>query len=264
MENTDYKPKYPVQTLGKALDILNYIKEHPSAEGVTISEISRELGIVKSGVHRMLDTLMAYKFVEKSSDSSTSYRLGWGLYQAGNAVPKQHILSGSSYIMVMERLCRSFSETINLGLINSGETIIIHQIEPDRMLRTNTKVGEREPLYCTAIGKTFLSQMSDKELETYFEKVSIEKKTEKTITEYSKMAEELKKIRQNGYAVDNEEYVDGMICIAMPIKNFMGKIVYGISVSGPSGRMTEEKRKEIIPNLEKACAEISAYLGYEN
>ena len=73
MENTDYKPKYPVQTLGKALDILNYIKEHPSAEGVTISEISRELGIVKSGVHRMLDTLMAYKFVEKSSDSSTSW-----------------------------------------------------------------------------------------------------------------------------------------------------------------------------------------------
>ena len=78
------------------------------------------------------------------------------------------------------------------------------------------------------------------------------------------MAEELKEIRKNGYAVDNEEYVDGMICIAMPIKNFMGKIVYGISVSGPSGRMTEEKRKEIIPNLEKACAEISAYLGYEN
>ena len=85
-------------------DILNYIKEHPSAEGVTISEISRELGIVKSGVHRMLDTLIAYKFVEKSSDSSTSYRLGWGLYQAGNAVPKQHITallpaSKSSYII---------------------------------------------------------------------------------------------------------------------------------------------------------------------
>lgn len=264
MENTDYRPKYPVQTLGKALDILNYIKEHPSAEGVTISEISRELGIVKSGVHRMLDTLMAYKFVEKSSASSTSYRLGWGLYQAGNAVPKQHILSGSSYIMIMEKLCKSFLETINLGLVNSGETIIIHQIEPNRMLRTNTQVGEREPLYCTAIGKIFLSNMSEKELKEYFEAVFPEKKTDKTITEYSKMVEEIKEIRKKGYAVDNEEYVEGMICIAMPIKNFMGNTVYGISVSGPSGRMTEEKRKEIIPSLEKACAEISAYLGYEN
>jgi IclR family KDG regulon transcriptional repressor len=262
MDNFEHTPKYPVQTLGKALDILNYIKDNPSAEGVSLSEISRELGIGKSGVHRLLDTLMAYNFIEKNSTNATSYRLGWGLYQAGNAVPKQHILSGSNYIGIMERLCKTFSETVNLGLFNNYETIIIHQIEPNRMLRTNTQVGEREPLYCTALGKLFLSQMENDEVLKYYERIKPEKKAANTIISAEEMLEEMARVRKNGFSLDNEEYVDGMTCVAVPVRDFRGKISYGISVSGPTGRMTEEKRREIIGELEKACGEIAAFLGY--
>lgn len=262
MENFEHKPKYPVQTLGKALDIINYIKDNPSSEGVSLSEISKALGIGKSGVHRLLDTLMAYNFVEKNNDNSTSYRLGWGLYHAGNAVPKQHILSGSNYISVIEKLCRTFSETVNIGLYNNYETIVIHRIEPNVILRTNTQVGQREPLYCTALGKLFLSQMDDEEILRYIKKIKPTKKTEKTIVDSKAILSEIEQVRKNGYSLDNEEFVDGMICIAMPIKDFMGKIIYGISVSGPSNRMTEEKRRIIMRELQNSCKEISAFLGH--
>jgi len=262
MDNFEHTPKYPVQTLGKALDILNYIKDNPSSEGVSLTEISKALGIGKSGVHRLLDTLMAYNFIEKNSENTTSYRLGWGLYHAGNAVPKQHVLSGSNYIAVVEKLCKTFMETVNLGIFSNYEVIVIHQVGPNRMLRTNTEIGEREPLYCTALGKLFLSELTDEEIRRYYEKVKPESKTEKTIVTAEGMIKELAEVRKKGYSEDNEEYVDGMSCVAMPIRDFMGKIKYGISVSGPTSRMTEEKRTEILTELEKACGEIASFLGY--
>ena len=264
MESFEHIPKYPVQTLAKALDILQYLKENTSTEGVSISEISRALSIGKSGVHRTLDTLMAYGFVEKAGANSTSYLLGWGLFDAGNAVPKQHTLNGANYIPQLEKLCNRFSETVNMGVFNNYETVIICKIEPNIKLRTNTQVGEREPLYATALGKLFLCDFTPEELQGYFENIEISPFAANTITTYEKMKAELAKIRHQGYALDNEEYFDGMICFAMPIKDFTGKTVSGISVSGPSRRMTAEKLENIKESLSTVCAQLSSFLGYNN
>ncbi len=262
MSNFKHIPKYPVQTLGKALDILNYIKENPSSEGVTLTEISTELKIGKSGVHRLLDTLMAYDFIEKTTGVSPAYRLGWGLFNAGNVVPKQHTLSGANYVPVIKKLCNTFFETTNLGVFNNYEAIIICKIEPARMLRTNIQLGEREPLYATAIGKLFMSGLSDKDVDNYFSRTTLSKLASNTITDKQELLENIKEIKKLGYAIDNEEFVDGMICFAMPIKDFTGHIVSGISISGPAERMTRDKMNEIKPVLKEACDSISEFLGY--
>lgn len=262
MNDFKHVPKYPVQTLGKALDILNYIKDNPSSEGISLTEISSALNIGKSGVHRLLDTLMAYDFVEKINGVSPAYRLGWGLFNAGNAVPKQHTLNGANYVPVVEKLCNTFYETTNLGILNNYEAIIICKMEPARMLRTNTQVGEREPLYATAIGKLFMSDLPEKELESYLDRTSLLKLASNTMTDKKAISEALEKIRRQGYAIDNEEFVDGMICLAMPIRDFTGHVVSGISISGPSKRMTKEKIAEISPVLKEACLGISEFLGY--
>jgi len=264
MSDFKHVPKYPVQTLGKALDVLNYLKDNPSSEGISLTEISTALNIGKSGVHRLLDTLMAYDFVEKINGVSPAYRLGWGLFNAGNAVPKQHTLNGANYVPVVEKLCNTFFETTNLGILNNYEAIIICKMEPARMLRTNTQVGEREPLYATAIGKLFLSDFSEKDLDTYLEKTSFGKLASNTHITKESLKEDLNNIRNQGYALDNEEFVDGMICLAMPIKDFTGHIVSGISISGPSKRMTKEKIAEISPVLKQACLGISEFLGYKH
>ena len=262
MNDFKHVPKYPVQTLGKALDILNYIKDNPSSEGISLTKISSALNIGKSGVHRLLDTLMAYDFVEKINGISPAYRLGWGLFNAGNAVPKQHTLNGANYVPVIEKLCNTFLETANLGILNNYEAIIICKMEPARMLRTNTQVGEREPIYATALGKLFMSDFSDKEIENYFSRTTLMKLASNTITDREELMAALEKIRRHGYAVDNEEFVDGMTCLAMPIMDFTGHTVAGISVSGPTKRMTKEKIAEISPVLKQACLGISEFLGY--
>lgn len=262
MSDFKHVPKYPVQTLGKALDILEYIKNNPSSEGISLTEISSALNIGKSGVHRLLDTLMAYDFVEKINGVSPAYRLGWGLFNAGNAVPKQHTLNGANYVPTIEKLCNTFFETTNLGILNNYEAIIICKMEPARMLRTNTQVGEREPIYSTALGKLFMSDMPEKDIDNYLERTTLKKLASNTITERHKLLEALEKVRQQDFAVDNEEFVDGMICLAMPIRDFTGHIVAGISISGPSKRMTKEKIGEISPVLRQACLGISQFLGY--
>ena len=91
MVSTFHAPKYPVQTLEKALDIIGLLAKNNSNKGLGISEMSRQLGIGKSTVHRILDTLMAYDYVEKCPES-TSYRLAWSLFEIGNIVPLQHSL----------------------------------------------------------------------------------------------------------------------------------------------------------------------------
>jgi len=264
MNDFKHVPKYPVQTLSKALDILVFMRDNPSNEGLSLTEISSALGIGKSGVHRLLDTLMAYDFVEKINGVSPAYRLGWGLFNAGNAVPKQHTLNGANYMPVVEKLCNSFLETVNLGILNNYEIIIICKMEPARMLRTNTRVGEREPAYATALGKLFMTGFSEKELEAYVQKTELQRLASNTITESDKLRQTLEIIRKQDYAVDNEEYVDGMICVAMPIRDFTGSIVSGISVSGPAKRMTKEKIEEIKPVLRDACRKISEFLGFAN
>ncbi|MCI1930336.1 MAG: IclR family transcriptional regulator [Clostridia bacterium] len=262
MNNFKHVPKYPVQTLSKALDILTYIRDNPSSEGVTLTEVSSALGIGKSGVHRLLDTLMAYDFIEKINGVSPAYRLGWGLFNAGNAVPKQHTLNGANYMPLIEKLCNTFLETVNLGILNNYETIIICKMEPAVMLRTNTRVGEREPAYATALGKLFMTNFSEEEIENYFNKTEMQKLAVNTITDREKMRQALEIIQKQDYAIDNEEYVDGMICVAMPIRDFSGNIAAGISVSGPSKRMTNEKVSKIKPLLKDACSEISEFLGF--
>ena len=239
----NYTPKYPVQTLQKAIEILMYIKENGSTDGLTIAELSEKLDMGKSVVHRILDTLYSYRFVEKT-DKNGAYRLGWGLYEIAQTIPLHHSLSEDIYRKTMEQLCNQFQETVNLGIYNNGEVVIICKVEPDRRVRSNIEVGEREPLYATALGKQFLSGFTKDKVREYFETV------------------QLKKVRMNGVSIDNQEYSEDLICTAAPIYNYENKIVAALSISVPESRYTEKKSKEIVNSLKEAAMEISEFLGY--
>lgn len=257
----NYTPKYPVQTLQKAIEILMYIKENGSSDGLTIAELSEKLDMGKSVVHRILDTLYAYRFVEKT-DKNGAYRLGWGIYEIAQTIPLHHSLNEDVYRKIMEKLCNEFQETVNLGIYNNGEVVIICKVEPDRRVRSNIEVGEREPLYATALGKQFLSEFTKDKIREYFETVQLKKLTENTIVDLDKMSEELKKVRMNGVSIDNQEYSEDLICTAAPIYNYENKIVAALSISVPESRYTEKKSKEIVNSLKEAAMEISEFLGY--
>ncbi|WMI82328.1 IclR family transcriptional regulator [Anaerotignum sp. MB30-C6] len=261
MENSSYKPKYPVQTLGKALDVLLYIKNNASADGVSIAELSEYLNMGKSTVHRLLDTLLAYNFVEKTY-STSSYKLGWGIYDIGSSVPFQHSLNNTNFYPLLEELCNECSETVNFGIVNNNSIVILYKAEPNIKIRANVNIGGNEPLYCTAIGKLFLSTFSVQEVKDYFNHVEVVNYTNNTITTAEKMFPELSKITKNGYSIDNEEFYVGLICVAIPVYDYSGNLVAGISVSGPSERMVQNKIDAVLPKLKSTCEKLSMYLGY--
>lgn len=256
-----YRPKYPVQTLEKAIDILLYLKKNASPNGVGIAEISENLNMGKSSVHRILDTLYAYGFVEHMRQG-TGYCLGWGLYDVAQSVLNNHRLSETNYREYVMDICDEFFETVNLGICNNGEVVIICKIEPDRRLRSRVEVGEREPLYCTALGKQFLASFSEEELEKYLSRAPFEKLTEQTLTTGEEIKAELKKVEGQGFSIDYMEFNEDLICIAAPVRDFTKKVVAAISVSLPENRYTEEKGKKIIQTLKEKTDELSEFLGY--
>lgn len=263
MKPSSYQPKYPVQTLQKSMDVLFYMVNHPNPSGFTITEISAHTGISKSGVHRILDTFLAYRIVEKQEAAQT-YRLGWGLYELGLAVPSTNSLLSTDYVDVMSDLCRQLSETINLGIRSDDEVVIIHKREPQSRFHVSTTVGDREPLHTTGLGKIFLSALTNDEIREYYATHQIIRMTENSIMTAEAMIPELIKTRKLGYAMDCGEYEPDLICVAMPIYDYTGQIVAAMSVSGPTSHMTEDFIGLVIHELRKAVNKISASLGHNS
>ncbi len=261
---TSYNPKYPVLTLEKAMDIIE-ILTNESGNGLGISELSRRLDIGKSTIHRILDTLSAYGYVDQISDKG-KYRLNWRLYEIGNVLPQQRDLNNFDHEIIHD-LCGECQETVNLGVRNNDHVVIISKVEPtNSALRAIKHVGDREPLHATALGKVLMSEMDPEQVESIFisRDKPLESYTPSTITSFDNLHTELRKVREQGFAIDNEEYSTGISCIAMPVKNYEQRIVAAVSVSGPSFRLNFSKIMEIRTGLTLASMKMSEFLGYKN
>ena len=237
------EPKYPVQTVMKAIEIINLLAKEGGSQGLGISEFSKELEMGKSTVHRLLDTLQFYGYIEKDEESSR-YRLGWELYKIGQRIPQQNQLFNLSPNYLME-LSRRTQETVNMGILKRGETVLISKIEGSRdALRVSVNPGEYESIHATGIGKALICEMSEAEVRELLNgRELLTVYTAHTIARTEDLLTELRQVRQQGYAVDAEEYCLGLYCIAMPIRDYTEKIIAAVSVSTPTVRMDEEKKR---------------------
>lgn len=249
-------PKYPVQTLEKALEVIEILKNGPN-EGLKIKEISDQLGMGKSTVHRILDTLAAHRYVEKTAEGSR-YRLSWKLFEVGSVIPRQRNLENLD-LTILRELCDKFKETVNLGIrVNSTLVIVSKADSQQGAIRAGLYVGEQEPLHVTALGKVLMSELNVREL---IGDKSLEQYTPRTITSIEALEEHLKIVRDQGYAIDDEEYSLGLFCIAMPIRNYKSEIVAALSISGPAFRLNFSKVLSIRDELKAACEKLSRHFG---
>ncbi len=259
--NNDLKTttKYTVLTLEKALDILNILKEGPY-DGVRIKDISEKLNMGKSTVHRILKTLLAYGYVEQNADNK-KYHLGWKLFEIGSVIPRQRNLNNID-LKVLWELCEQYEETVNLGIRTYKKVAIIAKADPQRVLfKAGPYLGEQEPLHATALGKVLLSDLGEEELTLILSDRELERYTVNTITEPHRLREHLKLVREQGYAVDNEELSIGLTCVAMPIYNYQREIIAALSISGPTFRMNFSKIMSCKEGLKRACELLSAFFG---
>jgi DNA-binding IclR family transcriptional regulator len=253
--------KYPIQTVEKALEVFDYLSKDRYREGISISDLSKELKLGKSTVHRILETMVEKNYIDQNLETK-KYQLGWKLFEVGNVIPRQRNLYNVDN-RILQLLCDASEETVNLGVRVKDSVVTIFKTSPKTSLIANLQIGVREPLHATAMGKMLISEMTREEVVLILGEQPLERYTSNTFTNLDGLMLELEKIRRLGYSIDDEELCAGLTCVAMPVRDYKNDIVAAVSVSGASIRMTFNKIQEIQHHLREATDKLSTFLGWQ-
>lgn len=221
-----------------------------SKRACTITEIAEALSLNKSTVSRIIKTFIQKDMVELNR-SSRMYSIGPAILQMSNRYYKARNIIGQIK-GVMENLCKQVEESVHLCALSNDVAVVVEQVESASRLVVNAKIGNREPLHASSVGKCLLAFVSDKEREHMLAKLQFERFTPKTICDKKTLLEELEKIRRQGFALDDNELTSDVRCVAMPIFDARGKCVYSLGVSGANSHMTPMKVREIIKKMKAA------------
>ena len=249
-----------IQSIDRALQVLELFSLEKPEWGIT--EISKALNIYKSNVHNVLTTLAEKGFVIKDSKTD-KYKLGIKFFELGSIVIKNMDLRKIAHPYI-EELSKEFNETVHLGVLDKGRVVSIEREESDKSLCSHVEIGKRTPLHCTAVGKAIMAYLSEDEINLIIREKGLEKFTENTITTKKDLENEFKKIREQGYAVDKIEHEEGVRCVAGSIRDYTGKVVASMSVSGPAFRINESNIPNIAKKVKEYCDYISKEMGYIN
>lgn len=225
---------------------------------LTPTDVNAKIGLPKPTIHRLFGTLEAEGFLQRELDGRT-YTVGHRL-----RVMSTRVLSSlrvrTARLAVLNALAEKIGETCNVAIPDREAMIYLDRIETKWPLRIQLPIGTHVPFYCTASGKMYLSTLQKNHLERYLGAASFEARTAKTLTDPASLSEELTKTRERGYAQDNEEFMDGMIAIAVPIHDDQNRLLSTVSFHAPTQRLTLEKSYAHVDTLKKAAGEIAKLL----
>ena len=241
-----------VQSLARGLEILDLLSQSENGMGAT--EVGNHLNINKSSASRLMQTLAAYGYIEQHPDTRR-YSLGARLVNIGQSVLNRFPLRDQAR-PYLTQLTQATGECSHVAILAQGRALYIDQVESPSILRVETEIGILSPLHCTALGKVLLAanrSAMPEELTEY---------TPLTITDRDTLEAHLDEIATNGYAVDDEEHVPGVRCVAAPVFGFRKQVIGSIGISGPAGRVTDEKLPEFKQQVISIANKLSYRMGY--
>lgn len=247
-----------VRSVAKALAILDLFAGN--GREMSLAEIAKATGLAKSTLHDLLATLKEYRYVEQDC-SEGKYRLGIRLFELGNVVANTWDVRKIA-APVIERLVDEFGETVHLAVLDQDRVLYIDKHDSRRSIRIVSQVGSRLPAHCSGVGKVLLAALPTSEVRRIAASRGLPSYTKNTITRLQQLEAELERIRQQGYSVDNEEIMDGLLCVAAPVRDHKGKVCAGISISGPVARLAAERFDQAVGLITETAAEISSGLGF--
>src|SRR5665648_547409 len=251
-------PNYPIKVLDKTFSILDILLQHGSTMHMT--KIAEKLGLYPSTIHRILDTLRHWGYVEQEPKSQ-KYRLGLKALELGMAKLHQMDLVREATPCLKE-LVNQCNETVHLGALDGREVLYLAKEESSQTIRMISYVGKRAPLHCTALGKVLLAHLSAEERKKTLGEKVLRRLTENTITDEEELEKELGKVREQGFALDREENAKDVRCIAAPIRNYQGKVIAAISISSPIFRIDKKAQNNLKGALIETSEKISKRVGY--
>lgn len=236
----------PIQVIVNTFKILDYINQN-SNNG--INSITKETGLPKTSVHRIVQTLTQIHILIQRENGS--FLLGHKLadYNVKNSFTDTLIQLANPF---MKHCAEELKETLNLGSLFNNQFYMLHSVKgEDYVLQMRPRISC--PLHCSGSGKLFLMEFSEEDLQTYFSQ-SLEKFTENTITDIPTLKKDFKNFDSYGLLFDNEEYEYGLQCIAAPIRDSNNRIIASLSISGPKDRLKHKGFQYLCEKL-LSCAE---------
>jgi DNA-binding IclR family transcriptional regulator len=248
-----------ISSLDKALQIIETLSKNP--QGLSLQDISKNLGFPKSTIHHILSTFIPYDYVTQDQDGK-KYSLGLKFLGISRTILDNIDIrrTGHDYIRKLHQDC---NEAVHLYILRDGMVTCIDKVQKEGGgLSLATYIGYATDPHAAAGGKVLLSELSDKEVKELYKNRTLKVYGKNTITKMTNLLEELKSIRIHGYAIDNEEYYEGARCVAAPIRAG-GKIVGALSITGSIFTITMDRiQRELIPMVKKTAEEISANLHW--
>ncbi|GAA4726100.1 IclR family transcriptional regulator [Brevibacillus fulvus] len=245
-----------IQSVERALQILNLFDEHRSE--LKITEISSELGLNKSTVHSLLKTLQKYQYIEQNRDTG-KYRLGLKLFERGNTVINSLDIQAIAKKHLQELSVKT-GHTLHLVVLSGQEGVYIDKVQGTSATIVYSRIGKRVPLHSTGVGKALLAFKAEAELNEILKNYRYIKQTENTIANEAAFRRELRKVKQQGYAVDQEENEPGVVCIAVPVWDYKDEVIAAISLSMPAPRAKTEL-PDMIVHLKELGRNVSRQMG---
>jgi IclR family KDG regulon transcriptional repressor len=252
------RERYSINSIIRASHILKCLsggKTH-----FKISELALHLGLDRSTTYRILLSLERTGFVEKDEKAGT-YSLGLAAFEIGNAYLRQKDLIQVCK-PIMEDLAQKVQETVHLAVLSDTEIVYVDKVDSPRSLGVMSKIAQRAPVYCTALGKTLLAFQPEDQQSRIIREIRLTPLTPRTITSKQKLVEELRGIRKQGYALDRREIEEDVECMGVPIRNHLGDVIAALSISGPKKKIGTPLEKQYVNWVMEAAAMISSKMGY--
>jgi DNA-binding IclR family transcriptional regulator len=244
--------KYSIEAVEKALDVLEAFS---GSEELSLSETCRRVGMSKSRTFRLLRTLLERGYLERGSDDAR-YRLGAKLFERVSGVGRDLRQLALPY---MRRLHEQFNETVNLGILRGDDVLYIDILETSRPFRMMATVGCCMPAVSTAMGKAMIAHRRG-ETDAGPGRIA---NPGGGASQIPARERELSRVRQRGYAIDDEDNEPGVVCIGAAVLDASGRAVAAISVSGPPYRI-KAAEKRLAAEVMAVCHGLSHTLGYRN
>jgi DNA-binding IclR family transcriptional regulator len=240
----------------RALIVLEEVVSHSTP--VTAFVIGKNVDLPKQTLHRILTTLTQAGFLQKEIDS-VSYTPGPRLKRFSVGI----LSSGSGRevrMAILNSLARDLGETCNLAIPSDDGMVYLERVETHWPLRVEFPIGSTVPFHCTASGKLYLSSLSPSKMKRMINSLHLEQHTVNTRTDPQSLLADVKRVRAQGYSEDDQEFIHGMLAVAVPVLNSEGKLMSTLAVQGPSARLTMDVARGHIERLRRAAADLSAVI----
>ncbi|MCP2340303.1 IclR family transcriptional regulator [Actinomadura rupiterrae] len=240
-----------VRSLERAFELLEHLAD--AGGEMALSELTEASGLPMPTIYRLMRTLVNHGYVRQ--EASKRYALGPRLIRLGDGAGR---LLGSWARPALARLVDEVGETANMAVLEGDSAVYVAQVPSRHSMRMFTEVGRRVLPHCTGVGKALLAQLPESRVREILSRTGMPARTSHTFTDANALVDELARVRERGYAVDDEEQEVGVRCVAVPLPG--APTLTAFSVSGPSARMTHEAVQEVVPVMHAVAAGFAADL----